>query len=229
MSSYENALRKVAAEVGRLVKEIEAGDVKQLPKLRKMLDDYGDKLEPWATRVAWRMLKQVDDDERARWSENSKDLSNQLRYDILSTPVGDRMRELLADQVTLITSLPIEAAERVHQMTLRALSGGERYSDIVDAIKRSGDVTRSRAILIARTETARTAAVLSQARAEHAGSTHYVWQTTGDDDVREGHRKMQGRVCRWAKPPLVMEGTRRMHFHPGCVWNCRCYAEPIFG
>ncbi len=54
---------------------------------------------------------------------------------------------------------------RVVKVTFEA-----RASEIAKEIMRSGDVAKSRATLIARTEVARTARVLTQARAEQAVS-----------------------------------------------------------
>jgi len=87
----------------------------------------------------------------------------------------------------------------------------------------SGDVARSRALLIARTEVTRTATTLTQARAEHIGSEGYIWRTAGDGDVRPSHRAMNGKFVRWDSPPTLDNLTG----HAGCVPNCRCYAEPV--
>ncbi len=42
---------------------------------------------------------------------------------------------------------------------------------------------------------------------------------------------MNGKVFAWNDPPMVNEGTDAhpnwMRHHPGEIWNCRCYAEPI--
>ncbi len=192
-----------------------------------MLRAYAEALKPWATATAKRMLADVNARDLASWRGLGEAISRQLRFDILRAPVGETMRGLLAEQVTLIQSLPIEAAQRVHEFTLKGLEGSVRPKEVAAAILRSGEVTQSRATLIARTEVARTASVLTQARATHAGSTHYIWETSEDHDVRPGHRAMQGKVCEWASPPAVNEGGRIMYHHPGQIWNCRCWPRPI--
>jgi len=83
----------------------------------------------------------------------------------------------------------------------------------------------NRATLIARTETARTASVLVQARAQHVGAESYVWKTAGDWKVRPSHRKLNGTVHRWDDPPL--SDLPDYHSHPGQIFNCRCVALPI--
>jgi len=175
------------------------------------------------------MLGEVDLRDRDAWRSLGTAISAQLHQDIRNAPVGQRMSELLGLQVSLIQSIPIEAAQRVHELATKARIEGTRAKEIAEEIARTGEVTRSRSVLIARTEVARTATVLLQARCEAIGSTHYTWETSMDGSVRPGHKAMQGKICEWANPPAVDEGGRIMHFHPGEVWNCRCYATPIIG
>jgi SPP1 gp7 family putative phage head morphogenesis protein len=210
--------------VGALVESLDP------QRLSGVLSAYVDALMPWARQTAQRMIGEVDKRDRAAWRDLGESISTQLHHDIAKTPVGERMRELLDEQVVLITSIPRQAAQRAHELVLEGLEGGRRAKSVAQEIMRTTEVTKSRALLIARTETSRTATVLMQARSEAVGATHYRWITAGDRDVRPGHKAMEGKVCEWANPPLVMEGdppNRPMHFHPGSVWNCRCYAEPI--
>ncbi len=173
------------------------------------------------------MLEEVNARNLDSWQSLGYAISSQLRADILHAPVGQQMRELMGLQVGLIQSLPTEAAQRVHDLTMKGLEDSRRAKEVAADIMRTSEVTQSRAVLIARTETARTASVLTQARAQSAGSTHYIWRTADDGDVRPGHRAREGQVCEWANPPAVREAGRVMHFHPGTIWNCRCWPEPI--
>jgi SPP1 gp7 family putative phage head morphogenesis protein len=198
-----------------------------VPTVTQMLKAYAEALKPWAAGAARRMLAEVDAADRDSWRSLGHAISAQLRHDIMHAPTGVVMRRLLHSQVDLITSLPTEAAQRVHELTLKGLENSSRAASYVAEIRRSGEVTQSRAVLIARTEVARTASVLTQTRAMSAGSTHYVWETSEDGTVRPGHQAMQGKVCEWANPPAVQENGKVMHFHPGTIWNCRCWPRPI--
>jgi SPP1 gp7 family putative phage head morphogenesis protein len=135
------------------------------------------------------------------------------------------MQKALAEQVHLITSLPREAADRVHKLTIQGLTSGRRASEIAMEIAKSGDVTKSRALLIAQTEVSRTATALTQARAEYVGSVSYVWRTSRDAAVRPSHRRMEGKIVRWDQPP-TLDG---MVGHAGQFPRCRCFVEPILG
>lgn len=220
-------LRGVAEHVGHLIEGFDPTDAEMVPTLQALLRAYADALRPWAVSTVKAMLGEVDARDRDSWRTLGNAISRQLRKDILGAPVGGVMRALLGEQVGLIQSIPLEAGERVHRLMLRGLENSERAASYVDEIENSGNITRSRAVLIARTEVARTASVLTQARAVHAGITHYRWQTSKDADVRPGHRAMQGKICEFANPPAVNENGRIMYHHPGQIWNCRCWAEPL--
>lgn len=226
--TYARQLRGVARQINAIVKAFAPnGSVNDLNAMQSTLARYSELLRPWARAVGAGMLSEVSRRDETAWFEHGAEMGRLLREEIRTAPTGDMLREMLERQVSLITSLPIEAGQRVHKLTTESLINSSRASEIAKEILRTGEVTESRAILIARTETARTAASLTQARAQHVGSTHYIWHTATDSDVRPGHKAMNGRVFRWDSPPEVEENGRYMRHGPGEIWNCRCWAEPV--
>lgn len=203
------------------------GDPAYAPTIEQLLRRYAEALGPWAEVTAARMLDDLNRRDEQAWMQQAADMSHALRDELRHAPTGETMHALMAEQVGLIKSIPLEAAERVHRLTIEALEDSTRAAAISKEIQRSGEVAKSRADLIARTEVARAATSLTEARALAVGSTHYIWRTSGDSDVRAGHRAMEGKVCAWNDPPEVDENGRVMRFHPGQIWNCRCWAEPI--
>lgn len=220
-------LRKIAEQVGALVDGFPPGDPAYAPTIEQLLRRYAEALGPWAEVTAARMLDDLNRRDEQAWMQQAADMSHALRDELRRAPTGETMRALMAEQVGLIKSIPLEAAERVHRLTIEALEDSTRAAAISKEIQRSGEVAKSRADLIARTEVSRAATSLTEASALAVGSTHYIWRTSGDSDVRAGHRAMEGKVCAWNDPPEVDENGRVMRFHPGQIWNCRCWAEPI--
>jgi SPP1 gp7 family putative phage head morphogenesis protein len=96
---------------------------------------------------------------------------------------------------------------------------------MIEQIMSTGQVVRSRATTIARTETARVSSTLTKIRAQHIGSPGYIWRTVHDQRVRDTHRKMDGVFVYWDKPVVVDVGVPP--YHAGCIWNCRCFADPV--
>jgi SPP1 gp7 family putative phage head morphogenesis protein len=223
---YALQLRKVAQQVGSIVAPFTPGDMSQVPTIEQLLKAYSDMLKGWATQTASNMLMDVALRDEQAWQTMAKELSRGLREEIRKAPTGRVMQQLLAEQVTLIQSIPLEAAQRVHRLTLAGLEDSTRFTEIAKEIQRTEEVTTSRAVLIARTETARTAATLTQSRAEHIGADSYIWRTSGDSTVRSDHKKLNGKIFQWNNPPVADERSGE-RAHPGCIWNCRCFAEPI--
>lgn len=223
---YALQLRKVAEQVGSIISPFTPGDMSAVPAIEQLLKAYSDMLKGWATQTASNMLMDVALRDEQAWRTMAKELSAGLRQEIRNAPTGKAMKALLAEQVTLIQSIPLEAAQRVHRLTLAGLEDSTRASEIAKEIMRTEEVTTSRAVLIARTETARTATTLTQARAESIGSDSYIWRTSGDGAVREDHRELNGKIIRWDSPPIADKRTGA-RAHAGCIYRCRCFPEPI--
>ncbi len=224
-SQYGIQLRKIARHVQDMVKGFNMRDPKQVAKLKAMLTQYSKTIAPWARSVATRVLAEISARDEKMWKEHARRMGRALEQEIRAAPTGALMKQLLEEQVTLITSLPLEAAQRVHRLTLEQITQSGRGDSIIAEIMRTGHVTASRATLIARTETARTSSLLTQARAQHIGSEGYIWRTALDSDVRRLHRPLEGRFIRWDSPPVA--GQRGERAHAGCIYNCRCYPEPV--
>ncbi|AIO23380.1 phage head morphogenesis protein [Burkholderia cepacia] len=173
------------------------------------------------------MLADLNRRDEQAWMQNAQDMSHALRDELRRAPTGETMRALMAEQVGLIKSIPLDAAERVHRLTIEALEDSTRASEISKMIQASGSVAKSRADLIARTEVGRTATTLTEARALHVGSPGYFWRTSDDSDVREDHRILEGRFITWDNPPIADRRTGR-RAHAGCIYGCRCYPEVVF-
>lgn len=220
-------LRRIAGHISDLVSNFpNAGpDEMQSNQLSNMLDRYAEMLQPWAEIEADKMVADVARREEKAWFARSRKMARLVRQEIKSAPVGHVLQERSREAAELISSLPADAANRIRKLTLEARASGKRHADLVAEIQASGDVSEGRARLIARTEVARTASMLTQARAQSVGSTHYIWRTARDRAVRKSHREMEGKICEWASPPTLSDGTET---HAGQIYNCRCFPEPIF-
>lgn len=191
------------------------------------LDDYSAMIDGWARRVAETFAEDVGRDNATLWMRQSREMSRELRKMINDAPVGHVMRSIVSEQVKYIKSLPVEAADRVYDIQNRAIEAvvnGERTEHFEQMIAESGNIAKSRAKLIARTETGRATQALTQSRAQAVGSPGYIWRTSKDGDVRDSHHKMEGQYVSWGQPP-TLDG---MTGHAGTLPNCRCYCEVSF-
>lgn len=225
-AEYLRTLRQLTRQIDAIVKGmVRKGEpVTNTVELQQALRNYSKAITPWARSVAAKMVERVARKNEAAWVQMGNLIGKNTKKELMDAPIGDALRAFLNEQVTLITSLPLDAAQRVHDLTQKALVDSTRANEIAKDILETGKVTESRAKLIARTEVARTAAGLTQVRAKHIGSTHYIWRTSKDGSVRESHAKMDGSIIPWDTAPMLSDGTQT---HAGMIYNCRCYAEPI--
>lgn len=138
-------------------------------------------------------------------------------------PVVERFRD---ENVKLIRSLADEKVTRVRDILTDA-GPGTRVEEIAKSLRDMGDVTRSRAELIARDQVLKLNAEVTQKRHEAAGITEFVWSTSRDERVRPDHKVLEGNRYRYDDPPIVdrRRGTRGL---PGVgSIQCRCVAIPV--
>ena len=239
-ASYGAQLRGLARQITRIIQAFapqtpeEPYQPGQVARIEQALARYAEAIAPWARTTAMRMVGEVNRRNKTSWRLYTEGMGRVLRQELQNAPIGLAVQQLMAEQVDLITSLPIDAAQHVHENVLRSLSLAgrprEQVGEIQEALIESYPTAteawlRQRAMLIARTETARVASVLTQARAQYVGAESYVWKTAGDWKVRPSHQRLNGSVQQWSDPPL--SDLPDYHSHPGQIFNCRCVALPI--
>lgn len=223
---YERKLRRIARTIGDIARGFAGDDpVANAPGIREALNRYSVIVGQWARAAGASMLADVMRRDEAAWREVSRNMSRALADEIRTAPTGQVTRELLEEQVELITSLPLEAARRVHELAMRSMETGSRANEIAEEIMKSGDVAASRAAAIARTESSRASSVLLQTRSIHVGSPGYIWTAVMDADTRLLHRQLNGKFIRWDDPPIA--GSNGERAHAGAIYNCRCFCTPI--
>jgi SPP1 gp7 family putative phage head morphogenesis protein len=224
-AEYARQLRLVSQQIDHLVKALRPYDEIGLAQLNATLNRYADIIRPWAHNAARRMIDEVARKDVQAWKAHARSMGVALHKELETTPIGAAVKSLMAQQVDLITSLPIAAARRVHKLVYESMVDSSRTPMLEQEIMKTGAVTQSRAKLIAFTEVGRATATLNQARAQHLGATHFIWETVRDGRVRPLHRELQGKVFAFDDLPVTGESGERSL--PGAIYNCRCWARPI--
>lgn len=221
---YERALRGVAREVGKLIRGYSSNDPLNPDtgqSLNQALKQYAEIIGPWALHLASGVIGSVDNQDKFAWRQHSREMSVALRKEIESAPIGDTLKDLMQQNVLLIKSIPLQAAERVHKLIQENMMQSGRATEIAEKIMATEGVTRSRATLIARTEISKAGVALTQSRALYIGSDGYTWRTVGDKIVRPSHKAMNGVFVKWTEPVTL----DNMVGHAGGFPNCRCWTD----
>lgn len=191
--------------------------------LMKVLEKYekSDRTSQ-AENIANGFVSRGDAQNHAEVSTNLKnqtgiDLSAYLRN---SPNIAERANTLTAGNVQLIKSIRSQYLDKVQNAVMQAMVKGTLNKDLAAQIKDLGKTTEKRAMFIARDQSSKLNAALTQARHEEVGIKKYMWSTSGDERVRESHAEKDGQIFEYVNPPADTG-------HPGHDFNCRCVQIPV--
>jgi SPP1 gp7 family putative phage head morphogenesis protein len=117
----------------------------------------------------------------------------------------------------------IEVAGRAYAKDVRGVFDDPANYDLSPSALRQllverGNVSMSRADLIARDQVLKLGAAMNMTRQLNAGVTEYLWSGVMDKRERRTHVRMEGRRCSWSSRP------EPLGYHPGEDYQCRCIA-----
>ncbi|WP_169793469.1 phage head morphogenesis protein [Alicyclobacillus sendaiensis] len=190
----------------------------------------------YAEAAAMKMVTHLFTDAGRTWRQAAKvNSQGRMIYEALQRelqgPLGGAVVAQVRRNAELIRSVPADIAREMTEHIMRRSFEGLRASDIAqELLSLYPHISEVKANLIARTETNKTATALTQSRSEILGIRWYRWRTSEDARVRESHRIMDKVLVAWDDPPSPEELAHERsygHYHAGCIFNCRCYPEPL--
>jgi SPP1 gp7 family putative phage head morphogenesis protein len=123
------------------------------------------------------------------------------------------------ENIQLVMKAEREYAQSVADIFSDPGNFGLSVDDLKSSLLARGDVSESRAELIARDQTLKLNGAITEIRQTNAGVDSYIWSTSLDERVREEHAALEGQTFSWSSPPEVG--------HPGEDFQCRCVALPV--
>ncbi len=127
----------------------------------------------------------------------------------------------VAENAQLISSLPTKTIGEIEGIVLRGASSGRLHTDIAKEIGQKLNVQKSRAKLIARDQVGKFYAKVTSTRHQALGVREFIWNTVGDERVRDEHAAINGRKFKYPQG-APGEGL------PGEPVLCRCFPDPVF-
>lgn len=152
----------------------------------------------------------------------------------LGAQVGSKVEGFKRRNVERIESIRGEQLNTFRDILDEAEAGGWRVEQLRDRLLDDLDVTQAKAEFLARDQTLKLAADITEERQTQAGISRYVWRTSNDERVRGNpsgkwprgmHYELDGEEFEWADPPITNENGDRNH--PGQDYQCRCIAIPV--
>lgn len=176
---------------------------------------------PYAQQTASAFVAGLNSTNKRRfYSSLENSVGVNMESVIKNEGLSDIVNSDIRTNVSLIKSIPPEQFNKIEQIIFTNVTQGTGASSIIKQLREAGASSNKRARFIARDQTAKINANLSQARAENLGAEEYIWRTAEDGRVRDSHRVKNGKIYRYDNPP---SDTGR----PASDYNCRCIAQPI--
>lgn len=227
---YRNLLKSVGKKTNAIVKRYNPDNPDSAIRATRELEILSNSIRDWARDKIAVVIYNLNSDSERKWQKHSSLIGQQLRLALRKRPLSPLMKRYLEENLTLLQSLPSQAAVRIQKIALEAVKTGGRSKSLIGEIQRIAEVTENKAKLIARTEVSRMTTGLIQARAEALEIDWYVWRTSEDARVRSSHDLMENVLVNWsdAPSPELLKGKKSNgNYHAGCTFNCRCFPTPL--
>lgn len=169
---------------------------------------------------------------------STRELQRTLSIDLRGTEKGldPQVERFVRDNVQLVKSVQYDQLARMRELVSTYHAGQETAGTLADQLVATFKLSDARADLIARDQTLKLNANISQLRQQQVGVTQYYWTTAGDERVRgnpaglypnssQDHWKLDGLLFSWSDPPIV-DDRNGARAHPGVYFQCRCVAVP---
>jgi len=127
----------------------------------------------------------------------------------------------IAQNTSLIKTIEPQYMGKVENIVRQGVMNGTSPRELAAQVEHAGNITASRAKIIARDQISKANSELTMYRQKELGIEEYTWSTSMDERVRPTHRAHEGRVYKWSEPPANTG-------HPGHEVLCRCDALPVF-
>lgn len=142
-------------------------------------------------------------------------------------PIADITKASIAENVSLIKSIPNEYLDGIRAKVTHAITTGNGLADIEPYLVEEAKVSQRRAKNIALDQTRKTYNAINKGRMQNAGVDSFEWiHTGGGQKPRPEHQEMSGNVYRFDDPPVIVPKTGERGI-PGQAINCRCTMRPI--
>ena len=197
----------------------------------------GERIEERAKLLATRFVSKVHYQNKTQFARNFKnafdiDLSNIIEKEIL----GDTLAVAIQQNVELITSIKNDFINDIGSNVFTNYKKGFRHGELINEIRERGNVSYSRAKLIARDQTAKVNADFEEERNKKLGFDIYKWKGTGDARERDSHRVLNNMLCKYSDPTVYSDDEgktwKKRKSIGGYIgkcgedYQCRCLAIP---
>lgn len=197
----------------------------------------GEQIEEKAKLLATRFVTKVHYQNKTQFTRSFQnafgiDLSSIIEKEALS----DTLAVAVQKNVNLITSIKNDFINDIGSNVFTNYKKGFRHSELINEIRARGNVSYSRAKLIARDQTAKINADFEEERNKKLGFDIYRWKGTGDERERDSHVVLNNMLCKYSDSTVYSDDEgktwKKRKTIGGYIgkcgedYQCRCLAIP---
>lgn len=231
---YEREIKRVYKQQGEWGKEA-VTDANIASLMKSVINRLGKKWQSIFNKNAKPIFEKfegkLDRDNKVILTESIKKMTGGKIVDIPNTT--ESMKPIIvakiAENVSLIKSIPQEYLKRVEGAVMRSISnGGIGASEVMTEIQKIGHSTDKRAAFIARDQTKKITVAISSERMKSTGVRKFKWNHShGSAEPRSLHVKYDGEIFEFDNLPIIDERTGERGL-PGQLIGCNCFITPVF-
>lgn len=194
-------------------------------KVRALSKRWIKKFDDMSTAIATKFAQAGRKATDSSFQQSLKDAGWTVDFQI--TPVmRDAMNATIAENVALIKSIPRQYSLEVEGIVMRGFQRGRDLSTITEELQKRYGVTKNRAALIARDQSNKLTATVTQARRVELGLFKAIWvHSGGGKEPRHSHVKAgQDKREFDVREGCLIDGQKIL---PGELINCRCSSRTV--
>lgn len=186
-----------------------------------------------AKTLAGYMMEQTIKSSESNLKSSLKELSGGLtiKTDIVPSELIDVVNASIAENVSLIKSIPQQYFKDVTGSVMRSITSGEGMYELLPQIKKYESLTERRAELLALDQTRKAYTSVNVTKLDKLGIEKFEWLHSGGGQTpRESHIKMDRQIFSFANlltEQAAMGIPKEDRGLPGYPINCRCTLVPV--
>lgn len=238
--SYKRAIDKLVDEMAHSIEYwIEAAYKNNTPDmamdalpsqvLAKRLAEVGKRwikrFDDMAATIAERFIQSGKKATDSSMQQSFKDAGWTVQFKPTKT-IRDAMNASVVENVSLIKSIPQQYLKNVEGAVMRGFTNGRDLKQISDELQKHYGVTKRRAAFIARDQSNKLTATVTQARRIELGLFKAVWiHSAGGKVPRASHVKAGKDKLEYdVREGALIDGA---YIQPGYLPNCRCVSRTV--
>lgn len=217
--------RRIAVTDGGKITHADRMDIGEGKRARELVDRARRKFEAaihpnQLEALAHTFAQRTGDHQREQLKKQAKAALG-IEVHPTDTRVPAIVDHFVGENVSLIKTLGSNTFDWIEKAVTRSVTTGIRHEELAGDIAERFNIGERHARLIARDQVGKLNAQLNASRSQEIGVESFIWQTVGDERVRDEHDEIDGEEFDYPEGHPT-EGL------PGEPILCRCSAFPVF-